>query len=75
MSMTRYAAVEFALRWQSARAAHDDRPYYEEASFRRDFFPGVHGERLALDESASQSFGPGQLADADPRYTVWGRRV
>jgi len=67
--------VEFALRWQSAVASHNERLYYERINFWRDFFPGTLGERLAALPAggvASQSFAPGELLAAYTRqpYTA-----
>lgn len=67
MNKAKQAAVEFALRWQSERAAHTDRMYYEKVNFWRDFFPGALGERLAtLAPGASdrQAFAAGELVTA-----------
>jgi SAM-dependent methyltransferase len=67
MQQAKQASVEFALRWQSADANHNQRLYYERVNFWRDFFPGTLGERLAelpAGGVASQSFAPGELLPA-----------
>jgi hypothetical protein len=67
MQQTKQAAVEFALRWQSAEATHSERLYFERVNFWRDFCPGTLGEQLAVlptGGAASQSFAAGELVPA-----------
>jgi SAM-dependent methyltransferase len=67
MQQAKQATVEFALRWQSADASHNERLYYERLNFWRDFVPGKLGEQLAALPAggvASQSFAPGELLPA-----------
>ena len=67
MQQAKQAAVEFALRWQSAEATHSERLYYERVNFWRDFFPGTLGEQLAAlpaGGAASQSCTAGELVPA-----------
>lgn len=64
MPNARQAAVEFALRWNSADAEHTDRLYFDKVNFWRDFFPGRLGESLtavAAGGSAVASFAAGEL--------------
>jgi len=67
MQQTKQAAVEFALRWQSAEVTHSERLYFERVNFWRDFCPGTLGEQLAVlptGGAASQSFAAGELVPA-----------
>jgi SAM-dependent methyltransferase len=67
MPIAKQAAVDFALRWQSADAEHTDRLYFEKVNFWRDFFPGTLGEQLAAlpaGTAAAQSFPAGELVPA-----------
>lgn len=70
MQQAKQASVEFALRWQSPMASHNERLYYERVNFWRDFCPGLLGEQLAVLPAggvASQLFAPGELLPAcDP---------
>lgn len=74
MNKAKQAAVEFALRWQSERAAHTDRLYYERVNFWRDFFPGTLGERLATLAPGGrdcQMFAAGELVTAHDLHLAY----
>jgi SAM-dependent methyltransferase len=67
MPRSRIAALEFALRWQSAAGKHTERVYFEKLNFWRDFFPGSLADKLgaqAAGGSASESFAAGELVGA-----------
>lgn len=67
--MTKRAAVEFSLQWQSRYARHNDRWYAEKIDFWRDFFRGNLQHNIASlspGEHWREDFEPGVLV---PEYT------
>jgi len=64
MPISKLAAVEFALCWESAEARHTDRCYFEKLNFWRDFFPGSLADTLGAAElgtSVRERFAAGEL--------------
>ena len=67
--LTKRAAVEFSLQWQSRYARHNDRWYAEKIDFWRDFFPGKLQKNIAAlsaGESWREDFASGCLV---PEYS------
>lgn len=67
--MTKRAAVEFSLQWQSRFGQHTDRWYAEKIDFWRDFFPGNLQQNIAAlspGGTRQEDFDPGILV---PEYS------